>query len=272
MTVSWLFLWYRQCMNDHWQLPPGVTAGTQEYFEADAIADDYDQYFAYTSLFQFDESLLLQEIGNGNYDSTVADFGCGTGRALVALGKAGHRGLAIDLSDRMLGIVSQKAREADLEIDCVKANLVQLEGFQDDCVDHGVCLFSTLGMIQGSANRLQAIRHFRRMIRGGGRLIVHVHNYWYNLYDPGGPSWLISNAFQSLFKSNVERGDRTYSYRGVYNMFLHVFRRTEIRRLLRQGGFRIQKMIPLNPTRMDRLAHSWWFSSLRCNGWIVVCN
>ena len=255
-----------------WQLPPGVTAGTQEYFESKPVADDYDDYFAYTSLFNFDESILLDEIGSGKEnESTVADFGCGTGRALVALGRAGHRGLAIDLSERMLQIVQDKALAEGIEIDCVKANLVELDGFRDNCVQHGVCLFSTLGMVRGKSNRQKVVDHFRRMIQPGGRLVIHVHNYWYNLYDPGGPTWLIKNRFQSLFSRQIERGDRSYSYRGVYNMFLHVFTRSEIKRLLINAGFRIGKMIPLNPTRMDRLAHSWFLSSLRCNGWIIVC-
>lgn len=255
-----------------WQLPPGVTSGTQEYFESSAIAEDYDEYFAYTELFHFDKSILLEEIGSAQPGSVVADFGCGTGRALIALGQAGHRGLAIDLSDRMLGVVQRKADEAGLEIDCVKANLVELDGLRDDCVQHGVCLFSTLGMIQGRANRQQAVGHFRRVIEPGGKLVIHIHNYWYNLYDPGGPRWMWSNFWQSLWRKDVERGDRFYPYRGVYNMFLHVFTKSEIRGLLWGAGFRVQRLIPLNPTRMNRLPHSWLFSSLRSNGWIIVCD
>lgn len=255
-----------------WQLPPGVSPGTQEYFESEEVASDYDNYFEYTSLFDLDESLIVDELGQAEPNASVADFGCGTGRALVAAAEVGYRGLAIDMSDRMLDIVQKKAVDQQLSIDCVKANLVQLDGFQDDCVQHGVCLFSTLGMIQGHGNRRRAVEHFRRMIQPGGKLIIHVHNYWYNLYDPGGPKWMIRNRFQSWFNKDIERGDRTYDYRGVYNMFLHVFTRREIRSLLQGAGFGIQKMIPLNPTRMNRLSHSWLFSSLRCNGWLIVCN
>lgn len=251
---------------------PGISPGTQEYFESDTIAEDYDRYFEYTSLFKFDVSILQEEIGEANGDSLVADFGCGTGRALVELGKIGHRGLAIDLSDKMLEIVQSKALEHDLTINCAKANLVDLGGFRDQCVDHGVCLFSTLGMIQGRANRQQAVEHFRRMIKPGGKLLIHVHNYWHTLRDPGGTAWILKNLWQSMWHKELERGDRTYPYRGIYNMYLHGFTRWEITRLLRKSGFRKQKVIPLNPTRMDRLEHSWFFSSLRCNGWIILCS
>jgi hypothetical protein len=45
----------------HWQLPPGVSHGTWEYTQRDSIADDYDDYFAFNSLFEFDQPLLLEE-------------------------------------------------------------------------------------------------------------------------------------------------------------------------------------------------------------------
>jgi len=258
-------------MTDHWQLPTGVSPGTQEYFESDEIASDYDSYFEYTSLFSFDESIVINELGKGDDKSIVADFGCGTGRALVATGKQGHRGLAIDMSTKMLQIVQRKAIENNLHIDCVKANLVDLDGFRDSSIDHGVCLFSTLGMIQGNSNRQSAMTHFRRMLKPGGKLILHVHNYWYNLYDPGGPKWMARNAWQSLRSKEIERGDRTYPYRGVYNMFLHVFTRGEIRRLLRRAGFASLRFIPLSPVRMTALSHAWFLSNFRCNGWVVIC-
>lgn len=258
-------------MTDNWQLPPGVSAGTQEYFESDEIASDYDSYFEYTSLFSFDESIVINELGRGDGKSIVADFGCGTGRALVAAGQQGHRGLAIDMSAKMLQIVQRKATEYDLQIDCVKANLVALDGMRDSSVDHGVCLFSTLGMIQGDSNRQTALKHIRRMIKPGGKLILHVHNYWYNLYDPGGPKWMIKNAWQSLSSKEIERGDRTYPYRGVYNMFLHVFTRREIHRLLHVAGFSNSRFIPLSPVRMTALSNSWLLSNFRCNGWVIIC-
>ncbi|MDB4794087.1 MAG: methyltransferase domain-containing protein [Pirellulaceae bacterium] len=257
--------------NPNWQLPTGVSHGTMEYFHSDSIAEDYDEYFEYTSLFSLDESILKEELRSVSQQGFVADFGCGTGRSLVSACELGFKGLAIDMSLPMLNIVQQKSLQHQFEISCVKANLVELNGFRDNIAEHGVCLFSTLGMIQGDNNRLAAMRHFRRLIKPGGKLILHVHNYWFNLYDPGGPKWMLHNAWQACRSSNIERGDRLYPYRGVYNMFLHVFTRSEIRNLTSRAGFQKIRFIPLNPVRMNRLSHGWWFSSLRCNGWIIVC-
>lgn len=253
----------------HWQLPPGVSHGTWEYTQRDSIATDYDDYFAFNSLFEFDEALLAEEF---QPPGLVADLGCGTARALVPLVKNGHRGLAIDLSEPMLKIVEDKAAEENLDIRCVKANLVELN---DDVVptasvDYAMCMFSTLGMIQGHVNRERVMVNTLRMLKPGGKLVVHVHNFWFNLYDPGGPRWLARNLLEGTFGRRVEVGDKFFAYRGVTDMYLHVFRPRELRRLFTEVGFKIHRWVPLEFARRHALQRPWLFPSLRANGWIVV--
>ena len=254
-----------------WQLPKGVSHGLWDYTQSASIADDYDEYFSYTSLFELDQNLVLETLEQvGQTGDLVADLGCGTGRALVPVAEAGYRGLAIDLSWPMLQVVRNKATEQQLDITCLRANLVELNCLADNSVDHCICLFSTLGMISGRANRQACLNHIARMMRNGGRFILHIHNYWYNLYDPGGPRWLLSNWLKSLFNSQVQRGDRQFSYRGVPNMYLHVFRHGEIKRALKRAGLAIEKTIPLHAQRQQPLARPWFFRDLRANGWIFV--
>jgi SAM-dependent methyltransferase len=251
-----------------WQLPPGVSRATWDYVHHTGIADDYDEYFAFNSLFEHDERVLaeyFQPLG------VVADLGCGTGRALVPLVRAGHQGLAVDLSAHMLRIVREKAGLEKLPIECVLANLVELDCLADNSVDHAMCLFSTLGMIRGRANRRQALAHFRRILNPGGRFVLHVHNYWYNLRDPAGPFWLVKNLFTAPFSRDVEIGDKWYPYRGLPSMFLHVFRWRELAADLHGTGFTIVQQIALDTPRREVLTYPWFLPWLRANGWIVVC-
>ena len=198
-----------------WQLPKGVSHGLWDYTQSNSIADDYDEYFSYTSLFELDQGLVLETLAQvGKPNELVADLGCGTGRALVPVVEAGYRGLAIDLSWPMLQLVQQKAQQQKLNIQCLRTNLVEMNGLAENSVDHCICLFSTLGMISGKDNRQATLQHIARIMKPGGRFILHVHNYWYNLYDPGGPKWLIRNWLQSLLTKKVQRGDRQFSYRG----------------------------------------------------------
>ncbi len=253
----------------HWKLPPGVSHGTWEYLHRASIADDYDDYFAHNSLFEFDQRLLAEEF---QPPGLVADLGCGTGRALVPLCREGHSGLAIDLSAHMLRIVREKAEAEDLDIECLESNLVDISPdlVASDTVDYAMCMFSTLGMIKGHANRLAALRAAYRILRPGGKLVVHVHNFWFNLRDPGGPWWVLRSLVTGPFRREMDVGDKFFPYRGVPDMFLHVFRPGELRRLVRRPGFRILRWIPLEVTRRHPLPHPWLLGGLRANGWIVV--
>lgn len=255
-----------------WQLPEGVSRGTWEYTHSEEVAEDYDQFFAHNRLFEFDRQILMDQFELApDRSSIVADLGCGTGRALIPLARRGFRGLAIDLSQRMLNIVAEKSQCESLDVFCVRSNLVDLRAIADDTVDHAISLFSTLGMIQGQSNRQQALEHVRRIVKPGGTFIIHVHNYWYNLYDPGGPWWLLRNYLQSLWDSELERGDKFFPYRGVSNMYLHVFTRSELSTALTRSGFTDQTFISLDRRRMQALRLPWLFGRLRANGWIVIC-
>jgi len=252
-----------------WQLPPGVSRGLWDYVRSPSIADDYDEYFSFNSLFEHDEQILDEFL---RPKGLVADLGCGTGRALLPLVKAGHRGLAVDLSEHMLRVVREKSELSELPIACLKANLVQLGAIRDDAIDHAICLFSTLGMVRGRANRRQALGHVRRILKPPGRFVLHVHNFWYNLRDPQGPVWLVGNLISAPFRKDVEVGDKWFPYRGLSNMFLHVFRWRELAADLNAAGFRVLKRIPLDAPRRHRLRMPWLLGSLRTNGWIVVCD
>ncbi|HEY2148169.1 MAG TPA: methyltransferase domain-containing protein [Pirellulales bacterium] len=251
-----------------WQLPSGVTRGMWEYAEAEHIARDYDEYFAQNRLFDFDEAVLARHFTR---TGVVVDLGAGTGRALVPLARRGFHGVAVDLSSEMLEVIGEKAAEENLRIDRLRANMVELDCLAEGIADYCICLFSTLGMIRGSENRRRAIAHVRRILKPGGRFVLHVHNFWYNLRDPGGPWWVMKSLFRSIVARDFEAGDKFFEYRQIPNMYLHVFRRGELCGLLRGAGFRIVELVRLDPQRFRALRRPWLFGDLRANGWIVVC-
>ncbi|MBP86279.1 MAG: methylase [Planctomycetaceae bacterium] len=262
-------------MSDHrpeWSLPPGVTRGLWDYAHSDPIAEDYDEYFAHNRLFEFDEQVILRELEERDLssDCLIADLGCGTGRAIVPLARRGYRGLAVDLSEKMLAIVKAKAEAESLPIECVHANLVELDCVEYASIDAAISLFSTLGMIRGRTNRFRALEHTARILKPGSPFVLHAHNYWFNLYDPGGPWWVLRNFCRASFVRDIEAGDKFFSYRGLPNMFLHVFRLGELKRDLRRAGFQVTRIIPLDPRRHRALRMPCVAGRLRANGWIVV--
>ncbi|MBL8856615.1 MAG: class I SAM-dependent methyltransferase [Planctomycetaceae bacterium] len=259
-----------------WSPLPGVDAGTWDYLNSSWIAERYESYFADHPLFAVDQDILLSAFGPASHEKTIVDLGCGNGRALLPLVQKGFAGLAVDLSPSMLREVRDRAKRMEVEVPCVHANLVQLEGLSDASCDHGMCLFSTLGMIHGREHRTTALRHFRRIIKPNGTLVLHVHNYWYNLFDPGGPWWLFGNLIasgwsQTFGNGKLERGDKHYPYRGLQNMFLHVFPRGEIQASLQAAGWTNLEFIPLRPVSLQPWHEPAWFKSIRTVGWVIVC-
>ena len=256
------------------RLPAGVTDGLWDYVNRTTISKDYDAYFAHNQLFQFDEQVVVRQLEAHDIDreSYVADLGCGTGRIVMPVARRGYKALAIDLSASMLAVASAKAVEAGLPIQCLRANLVDLACLTDNSCAAALCMFSTLGMIQGRENRHRCLRHMGRILQPGGLLVLHVHNYWYSLFDRGGVGWMLRNILGAILPGNVERGDKFFEYRGVPNMFLHIFRQGELRRALLRAGFCIQELIPLAPTRDRPLSWPMLAGSLRANGWIAVCD
>ncbi len=251
-----------------WRLPPGVTRGLWDYAQSARIANDYDTYFSENTLFEFDEALLRRHFRE---PGVLFDLGCGTGRLLIPFARLGFHGVAVDLSSRMLEVVGEKARRENLAIDRMAVNFAEMDAVRDGVADYCICMFSTLGMIQGRQNRLSALRHIRRILKPGGLFALHVHNRWYNLFDPQGRRWVVRNLLAARFRRNIEPGDKYFDYRGIPNMFLHVFTRHELARDLRRAGFHVREWTLLDTARRHALRSPWFLGRLRANGWIVVC-
>jgi ubiquinone/menaquinone biosynthesis C-methylase UbiE len=255
-------------MKPAWQLPRGVTRGVWDYAQEPQIADGYDEYFTYNTLFEFDLAVLRRHFTR---PGVLIDLGCGTGRLLLPFARQGFHCIGVDLSLHMLRVVGRKAAEESMPVDRLMANMVELDCLADASADYCTCMFSTLGMVRGRENRAGVLRHVRRILKPGGRFVLHVHNLWNYLTEPLSRRWLCRHLWDVVVRRSGELGDRIFDYRGVPNMFVHVFTRRELSGALKKAGFRIQELIHLDPERRDALRRPRLLGNLRANGWIVVC-
>jgi len=256
----------------NWRLPEGVAAGTWEYTQAESIAAGYQSFVANTPLVGFDVAQMLRMLPAPQPDrrTRVLDLGCGDGRALRALWESGYEVLGVDLSQPMLRQVTMGDHGEAFRNRLVRANLVQLDGFRDGIADHACCLFSTIGMIRGRRFRRQFLRHVARIVGPDGTLVLHVHNRNSAWRDrPSAMAWLRS-ARLAIGSRQHELGDRTYSYRGLADMFLHTFSLRELRADLQASGWRGDQIIPLSVTGGEILDRPRWLPGLRAGGFIAV--
>jgi SAM-dependent methyltransferase len=250
-----------------WQLPPGVNRGLWDYVNDPAVARGYDAGLAGTPLFTIDQRFVEEHCPR---PGRLLDLGCGTGRLLIPFARRGFRVLGVDLSEEMLAVAREKAAGAGASIDLLRANLTELDGLREESFDYATCLFSTLGMVAGAAQRRRAVEHAFRVLRPGGRFVLHVHNRWFNFWDPVGRRWLLRDCL-TVLANGTNAGDRVMPvHQGIAGLTLHLFTRGEAVRLLKGARFRVTEVRPVGLREGGRLLWPRWFGWLRAYGYLLA--
>jgi SAM-dependent methyltransferase len=250
-----------------WQLPAGVNRGLWDYLHDRDLARGYDASLAGSTLFAVDQQFAERHFERAG---RLIDLGCGTGRLLIPFAQRGYWVLGVDLSEAMLRVAGDKAMAANVRVQRLKANLVELDGLADRTFDYAACLFSTLGMVLGTAPRRRVVAHVYRLLRPGGKFVLHVHNRWFNVWDPQGRRWLLKDLAGSLI-GRAPGGDRVMPvHQGIAGLTLHLFTRREALRLLTGVGFRLLEVRPVSLAPDGRLRYPGWFGGLRAYGYLVA--
>jgi SAM-dependent methyltransferase len=152
-----------------WQLPLGVDRGLHDYFRSAEMVHGYDAQMHASPLAAQDLAFCRRHFP---VPGPLVDLGCGTGRLCHAFAAAGYACTGIDLSEEMLA----KARETPSDVRWLKANIVELSEIAAGTYCYAACLFSTLGMIRGTAPRRAFLANVHRLLAADGVFVLHVHN------------------------------------------------------------------------------------------------
>lgn len=216
-----------------WQLPPGVDRGLWDYLHSGEMVRGYDGQMQSSPLARADVAFCERVFER---PGRLIDLGCGTGRLCVHFARKGFDCVGVDLSDAMLTQARLNAEVAGVGVAWRNANLVELEGVPDESLDYAACLFSTLGMVRGAENRAAVVRRAFRVLRPGGRFVLHVHNRFFR-----GLGWgRVAGQVARTFFDRASAGDVTMpqAYGGA-PLTLHHFTRREANALLTAAGFRV---------------------------------
>jgi SAM-dependent methyltransferase len=244
-----------------------IQPSTRRYLESDVVARNYDEFFEGSSLFEYDSRLLASWMSP---PGRLIDLGCGSGRHVLQFARAGYDVIGVDLSRSMLAVATDKLSRAGVRARLIEADISDVcDRLPAGWADYAICMFSTLGLIAGRANRCRAVRGWHRLLRPGGLLAIHVHNLWHNLYSAEGLVFLLKNTVRTLMGWD-EWGDKHIPwYRGIPNMYIHVFTRAQLRELLTASGFEIVEWVSLNECR-NGPARPAFGCGLWANGFIVL--
>jgi SAM-dependent methyltransferase len=248
-----------------WQMPEGVDGPLWQYTHTPRLAAEEDAYFADHPLFGADTRALDERFV---IPGTLVDLGCGAGRHALRFAARSFSVVAVDLSRPMLEMVRSKAQASGITLVCAQANLCRLGFLPDETFDYALSMFSTLGMIRGRACRCRALVEAARILRSGGQLALHAHNFWLNLRDSDGRSWLRAQAWRALCDRS-HLGDRRMDYRGISGMRVHLYRWGELKSDLKQAGFRTRDVVALDEVSSAPITVPWFLPNVRAGGWIV---
>jgi SAM-dependent methyltransferase len=244
-----------------------VNRGLWDYLHDARIARRYDASLADSPMFAADRRFVERHCPR---PGRLVDLGCGTGRLLIPFARRGYLVLGVDLSEEMLAVAREKVAEAGVPVALLRANVAELDSLRDGSFDYAACLFSTLGMVCGADVRRRVVGHARRLLRPGGRFVLHVHNKWFNLWDRGGRDWLLRESLRGWL-GRAGAGDRLMpAHQGIAGLTLHMFTRREAVRLLESAGFRVREILALGLGRDGRLAAPWWLGRLRAYGYLLA--
>ena len=215
-----------------WQLPPGVDRGLWDYLHAADMVAGYDEQMRASPLALADMAFCELAFPT---PGRLVDLGCGTGRLCLHFAAKDFDCVGLDLSEEMLA----KARTNVPNASFVNANLVELSALTDASFDYAACLFSTLGMVRGAENRTKVLANTFRLLKPGGRFVLHVHNRYFR-----GLGWkrVTGQRLKSFF-APAGAGDIAMSQAyGGAPLTLHHFTRRIAERLVDSMGFRVKEV------------------------------
>lgn len=249
-------------MAPDWQLPPGVDRGLRDYFESAEMVRGYDAQMAASALAAADVAFCEAAFPT---PGRLADLGCGTGRLAVHFAARGFECVGVDLSDTMLTQARANAAARGVTVEWHSGNLVTLDGLATASFDYAASLFSTLGMVRGASHRAAAVAEVARLLKPGGRFVLHVHNRSFR-----GLGWrrVATDALKTWAK-RPDAGDVTMpqAYAGA-PLTLHHFTRRAAAALLEVHGLRVRSVSAVSVD--GRVRSEGWRDALSAYGYLLL--
>lgn len=138
-----------------------------------ALASNYDALtndVEYSAIVDFYFDILNRE---GYVPRTAVDLACGTGSVALLLAERGLQVTAVDMSEDMLCVASQKASEQDAQILFLRQKLQEL--WLPRGVDLAVCALDSMDYITVPEECEMAIKRIYRALNPGGCFIFDVN-------------------------------------------------------------------------------------------------
>ncbi|HID22708.1 MAG TPA: class I SAM-dependent methyltransferase [Planctomycetaceae bacterium] len=139
-------------------------------------AELYDRVINWSARLAREMPFLYRHFGPPR-GQRILDAGCGPGRHVIALNKAGYRAEGADLAEAMLDVARRNAAAAGVQTQWYSAAFSELAVKCPDNYDGLICLGNSLAASPDSAAVRAALANFARVLKPGGSLILQILNF-----------------------------------------------------------------------------------------------
>lgn len=105
---------------------------------------------------------------------SLLDIGCGTGVLSAKFAEQGFLVQAVDLSEEMLAMASERFQNEGYQIPLFHVSMTELEGFQD--LDVAILSIDSLNYLEDEDQVLQTLHNIYQLLTEDGQLFFDVHS------------------------------------------------------------------------------------------------
>jgi SAM-dependent methyltransferase len=200
----------------------------------DTLADHYDE------IFPFDTGLIEFVKQNSSRSQALLDLGCATGELCLALAEQGWETRGIDLDEKMIGLVREKAADSNITADFQTADIIEyLKNSSPKTYDNIVSFGNTLVHILSEDDLINTFDLINKSLKPDGSFLGQILNY----------NRILDNNITDLPDINTDKliFKRNYDYQDNSDIIL--FRGTLIDK---ESGKESQAATELRPIRVER--------------------
>src|SRR5688500_8160059 len=149
------------------------------------FSDDLDFYVQFARLMDPEQALPLLELG------------CGTGRVVIALARAGFRVVGVDSSEAMLQVAHANAEEASVThlVELKRADMAELNELPAGAFNMSFCALNTFSYLLSTKEQLAALNSVRERLVPHGLLILDLTPPFPDLLSPSDGELLHQGTF-----------------------------------------------------------------------------
>jgi len=203
--------------------------------------DEISKY--YDDIFPVDkEQVNFLSETSGKPPKYLLDIACGTGGYSLELAKLGYKVTAVDLDEKMVKELKNKAENLNIDIQAIQSNMLDIDKRINNKFDLAFCIGNSLVHLAGEREIEKFLKEMKGMLNENGSLIVQIINY----------DRVLENkvSFLPTIK-NAERGlefSRIYGYDSEKSKIL-------FKTVLKVDGNIIENEIALYPILADNLVN-----------------